>query len=464
MRTLDEVLFDILTEIGLKKEQARGICRLFRWSNPRDYSKLHELMSRYGVVPSLQDTVVEAWKNETRDVDEAPTEGSSPEETLRYVDRILGRDRGNPPTENMDFDALKRRAMELEVKEREAAITQREQSLRDKQESLGATTGAGRDDGTMEVMLNVGGMVYPKRIRESQLPVYRQFIVQPKGQGGEEEVPPWAKAIVDQNKALQDRLDRRDIQEAEDRKEHERDERLVRILNERLGPIEQRFNATPQESETAKRLASLEAKLADKSAEELREWQKRMEDLVRQGMTLDAAEKRLAAEDQVARHRGFVRPDEASRLEQDQVELEAERAELRNKAKAQGDLATVGVETLRGRPKILEKIVEKGGVERGLKVLDRLTTPPDEQGGEPRQPSEEEIRALGSRLPPSPSEGTLPPPGAHGVRMIGNCPVCGEPLFEALVHDCPGPQQATPPGSQPPERARPITEAEGRQQ
>ncbi|MBF6555549.1 MAG: hypothetical protein IVW52_05155 [Acidimicrobiales bacterium] len=326
-------LAEVCKLLGLQPEKAKGVAVAFAYqAKPTDLKKLHEIIIGVGAPPGQARTIVDTYRSMNTslfDGGAAPPDAGTA--SLEELERRFGIRPAASGAES-EVDRLDREERQLRIQEVKLAIEEKRKSLG---LAPGAAAGSG-DEGTIEVMINVNGVPVPKRIKESDLPRWQPFMARPPGQAADAEVPAWAKALQDQNKLLQDRLERQDRERDEERRRREEEERLDRRLSPLLEEVKALRAGNPQDSDVVRELKALREDRERRRDEDLRGWQGRMEDLVKTGMSVDAAERKVREEDDRAVRRGFVPRGQVGRLEEEQVQLEAERKanEIQNNAKA----------------------------------------------------------------------------------------------------------------------------------
>jgi len=223
-----------------------------------------------------------------------------------------------------------------------------------------------------------------RRIKSSKLPMYAQFIVKAPGAAGQggEEMPPWAKAIMEEQAAS-----RREREE--DRKRAERAEELRQALAplyEQNKKLEERLAAgTGGETDTAKELRLMrEAREKDKT-----------DDIKSQlaGLRQDVAnattpEGLRAAQDrymQGARQFGLVPKSEVGLLTEEQIALDGERKAVTRKDQMTGDLMEVAKTKLQeqGPLRKIGQSVADAGV--GREIIDFAKQKLNATGGGPKE-------------------------------------------------------------------------------
>ena len=395
--------------LGLTPEKAKGVAVAFAYQakDARDLRKLREIAIGVGAPPGLADTIANTYRSMNTSIFESGSSSSLDEgtATLEDVERRLG----IRPTATGTEGVVER----LNREEQELRIQRARLELEKQKKDLGMTSGSSvgsSDDGMMDILINVNGIPMPKRIKESEYPRWQPFLAKPPGaERPADEVPAWAKALQDQNKALQDRLERQDRERDDERRRREEDERLDR----RLAPIEKALTDRPGPSAESQELKALRDEMRLRDQRDTDSRFDRLERLYAQGRSPEEADKILDAESKRMSGRGWVPRGQITDLTQEKVELENERDLNKAKVGMQTDLGHAATDIIKERP--VRGLAKDFGLDKVAPeiIRQRAGMVPENRGDLVEQPPEHMERAAAELE--GIAAGTVPP-GALGRR------------------------------------------------
>ena len=398
-------LADMCRMLGLTPEKAKGVALSFAYQSKDngDLRKLREIVVGVGAAPGLADTIVNTWKSMNRDSG-ATTDSASPAEgkpavTLEDLERRLGVPPPIRPGVDGVIESMDRQEQQLRIEGLKLALAEKEKSLG----MSGGAAGAG-EDGTIEILLNVNGIPMPKRIRESQLPMWQAWIAKPPAPGGEkpaDEMPAWAKA-------LQERLDRQDREREEDRRRQQEDERLKAVvapLFEKIGKLEERLAGGGQESQTVKELRQMREDRDKERNDAVLQELARLRTEVASATTPEGLRAAQHRYESTARQLGFVPRGENALLNEEQIQLEAERKSATRKDEATGK--AIEILARRADKEPVQALLEKTGLDQTVRkfVEKKFLQDPSDMNSTISEPSDEELERAARILQP----GFVPP-------------------------------------------------------
>src|SRR5487761_2744751 len=300
------LLKKIMMAYGLQEPQANGIAFTFSIeAEMYDLDTLRRLLVTAGKNNYIVNSVVHSWEVVLKRMGSAApatTKSRSLQERIDAAQKGLGMKSGPgaQTPEDMTMDDIERRKAQIELKTLEMGYTEREAALAERERALRTTTGGPAtpgDDGKVDLMVSIGGSLPQKlRVPADQAAYYDRWIVKSgppsESERPKDEMPAWAKALQDQNKALQDRLERQDRERDDERRRREEDERLDR----RLAPIEKALTDRPGPSAESQELKALRDEMRLRDQRDTDSRFDRLERLYAQGRSPEEADKILDAE------------------------------------------------------------------------------------------------------------------------------------------------------------------------
>lgn len=397
-------LYSIMVENGLRPTYANGVIRQFRHFPPDDYKALDKILMMGGTNVQARNSIVNAWKLETREMggangsSESPESASSPEEVARRIERITENLTGQSGTPLDEAKQLELESLRLKVEEARLALEKRKKEL-------GLVPSTGEDD-YIDVLLNMGGYPVKQRVKREDLPLYQPLIVRP---------PPDSGVGNPEIAELRKRLE-----EAEKRAAEERERRLEDTLNSLRAKIEQLQSGPSVPTELQQKLERLEREVQEKERQRLEDQianlNRRIEEMNRAmsgvGTPEWVLEQKRRLEEQAAKL-GMVPASEKGKLDEEQIQLEALRESTKTKNEAQAEAYRIAAEKVRQTGKLKDALIDSGlpkvGIEYAKKVLN-ASTPPVPGGA--ILPSPEQLEAelaaaeahTSDTIPPSPAE------------------------------------------------------------
>jgi len=397
--------------LGMKEEKARGILWAFQMRDePRNLPRLRQMVTASGYAPAFADECVDVFKTalfpRKPDGLESPGDGDgesserppSMDELRRRVAGGAGQGVSAEQRAEMaaEIDRLEAEKIRLEIKARKRELGMEE-----------AEAPQVEEDPIVDVVLNIGGIPQPRKIRQSQMAGFAAWL--PKaGPGGQsaDEPPPWAKAIMEEQAAARQRQ-----AEADRRREQQE------IVAQATGPLQEQIRQLTAKmgdegggSPMAKRLEALQNELAKQRSDDLQNQLKRLEAAVSQATTPEGLRLAQARYDAAARQLGYIPRSENSLLNEEQITLEAERRAAMRKDDATAKAIDLASRRLDGKPLI--EVAEKFGIADAAKKLARnMTSSQEEREGIGQNPTDAEIEAEARRLAGMTGEPPPPPPG-----------------------------------------------------
>ena len=412
---------------GMQPEKARGILWGFQLKEDAgDMVALRRLITSAGYAPQFADECVDMFKRfmfpKNSDAKGRESEGPSSSQgapTLEDIRRSAGLDpnQGASPEDRVrmaaDVEAMKTEQLRLDIKAKRRAMGLPDPDAPSEEE----------EDPVVEIVLSIGGQPFPKKVRQSQVLSYAPWMPKAPGPGGPgqpgEEMPGWAKAMADQNKALQDRLEQQERQRQEDDRRREQ----AAMVQSAVAPLQEQIRRLSEEgggNSTNKRIEALQAELAKNRDDEMKQHLARLETAVANATTPEGLRLARMRYDSMARELGYVPNREAGQLNQEQIELEALRKASTRKDEATGKALDIVSERVSGKPLI--ELADKFGLSEAAKKMARtLTSTPEERAGMGDPPTDAELAEQAERLamltangqPPASGDGRQP--GTSGL-------------------------------------------------
>lgn len=392
-------LAEICRMHAIQPEKARGIAVSFSYENPKDTRRLHEIVMAMGVPPAAADNIVRVYKSMNRSLfdrdDGGEASGDQPgAPTLEQIETRMGIKPGQPVA------GIEGQISDLARQETELRIENLKLALQEKRKSMGLPVGgqqAQGEDDTVEIVLNVNGVPFPRRIKASQLPLYQAYMSPPGSQPrqGQEEMPAWARAQADQLAALlRDR--------EEDRRRRDEEDRLRNVvgpLQDKIKELEEKgaSNRTAQEDAVLKELREMRERQADADRKHQEERFDRLErSLGNLGSPAALADMRTRAE-AIGRSVDMVPKLEALQLSQEQLDLEAQRKANSRKDEATGRTIEIIGKRVDEHP--VERIIKSTGLDQVVPdIVKRQFSTEAERAGYGTQPTEAELAAAALAL------------------------------------------------------------------
>jgi len=382
-------LNSILIENGLTPRFALGIVRQFRHYPPQEYQALERLLAMGGVNPQARNLITNSYRLETKDLNFPEGEESeSAGTTSQRVDQAIkaaGVGKGGDTDIDSEIAKIQKETEMIKLEEAKLALMERRKAL-----GLTPGTGSGGDE-MMDIMVVINGVPVPRRIKPSELYLWAPYMGKPNPQGAETD-PKYA--------ALESQL--REERGRREGEEKARDEAWRKSMDDRLATLaagggqsqERNAEITALRAEMQKDRDERSKEERDRLARELRE----SRDALLRVQSPDFATSVLDAQRAGARKLGMVDKSEVGLLNEDQIQLEAQRKAAIRKDEAQGDLLKLGTEAIRDRPKIVKELVDHGAPDMLMKTAKGLLSVPGEEGASPVAPTEEELAASAASL------------------------------------------------------------------
>ena len=389
-------LADMCRMLGMTPEKAKGVALSFAYQSKdnADFRKLREIVIGVGAAPGLADTIVNTWRSMNRTGDQstgsATSDGGDGGTTLEDLERRLGVRPTGTGLEG-EVERMNREEQQLRIQELKLALDE-------KRKALGLPGGAPtpNDDGMIEILLNVGGMPMPKRIRESQLPMWQPWIAKPPAPAGEkvaEEMPAWAKA-------LQERLDRQDREREEDRRRQQEDERLKTVvapLYEEIRKLREE-RRSPVEDTVVKELRQMREDRDKERNDAVLQELGRMRAAVAEATTPEGLRAAQHRYEQTARQLGFVPRGENALLNEEQIQLEAERKSAIRKDEATGKAIEILAKKVDKEP--IQSLLEKTGLDQTVRkfVEKKIMQDPSDMNSTIEEPTDAQMEEAAKLL------------------------------------------------------------------
>lgn len=342
-------LYNLCIAYGVQAPQAEGIVWSYQnQSDPTDMNALRRLLTIAGKNKIVTEEIVNGWATIIRrmgDESGVPMGPRDAKAVLEDVQKRLGMttEQSADPM-MMDVEDLKKQQLALEIEKTREEMAERRRQMR---ERSGAAT-AGAEEDMIDILLDVNGMPTPRRIRASALPMYQPFIARPRDAGpAQPEGPPdWFKPYAD--KIATDAEERRI--ERSRREQQEAVAAAVGPLQEQLKQLKEGLAGNPQQSALEAKYDALVRQLQDQTAKETQSRFDRMEAMIRSSNNPDAALSILDRERAIAGRMGMVPASSVGKLEEEQVQLEAEREANKSRSSAQTEAFHVLTDRAKEKP------------------------------------------------------------------------------------------------------------------
>lgn len=389
-------LRNICMMYNVREPEANGIALQFLTTyQPNDYAALRRVVATAGKPGFTVDSIVNTWRALTKSWNEegAEPEGTGGERraTIEDLEKRLGVHPGEGGDSGYESD-LER----LDKEERRTRLEEARLALQERRKSLGLTPGAASgngDDNMVEVVLNLGGVPVPRRIRFDQFAAYQPYMSRTAGAQSGEEMPAWAKAIMDEQVAQRRERD-------EDRRRQEQQELIRQAtapMMEEIRALKAQSQGQGQESDTAKQVRELMARMSDKDRESLNQRLDQLQRGIADANTPEGIRMAQARYDAAARQLGYIPRGESAILNEQQIQLESERKAATRKDEATGKAIDIVGNRVNDRP--VERLLHTTGLDQVIPEMARKTlSTPEERAGIGQPPSEAELIAAAQGL------------------------------------------------------------------